>query len=780
MKKRIAVAIMILLLSMLPITVFAAQKGTIKGTSVNVRKDAGTSYDKLCSLDAGQDLSVGKSKKDANGNVWYKVTFTKDEKKVKGYVISNYIEIAETEQAGDNAQTTVGGEVATQTTQAEGDQVAPEQTSASQTTATTTQKGTINGTNVNIRKSAVSGSVIAKLSSKKSVTIKKEKKAKDGNVWYYISFKLDGKTKKGWVRSDFVKWKEAATQTPAPQTTEAEQTTAEQTTAEQTPSQPTSDTKATTKTKKGTMKADNVRMRKSPVSGKVICQLKKGTSVTIKSSKKGSDGKKWYKITAKYNGKKKTGYVRSDFVKVKKTTKKEETKAEETPENQEQQEQPVDDVVVLSDEEFAKDIEAQGFPSSYHAALKALHTAHPKWQFKAVKTGLSWADVIAAESKVGKNLVSKNAIVSWKSLETTAYNWKTNKWYTFDGGSWAAASTELIQYYIDPRNFLDEESVFQFESLEFHNYHTKEGVAKLLENSFMKDSFTEPDGSTASYADSFLSIGKEMGINPYHLAARCYQEQGKGKSDSISGVVKGYENIFNYYNIGAYASGGNSPTKQGLIYASKSVEGDTNYGRPWNTRYKSLWGGANYLAQKYIKLNQNTLYFQKFNVVNTKNGVYKHQYMTNVQAAASEATKMSKAYTDKEIGLVFNIPVYENMPDAIAAKPSANVNPNNYLASITVKDKEMVVEGDEAVIKDVEQALTPAFDGATDNYKVQIDSEVETITVEATAVATTSTVTGTGEIQMSSDETTKEVQITCFAENGVGKTYTVTLERKAE
>lgn len=140
----------------------------------------------------------------------------------------------------------------------------------------------------------------------------------------------------------------------------------------------------------------------------------------------------------------------------------------------------------------------------------------------------------------------------------------------------------------------------------------------MLAGSFMNGDYTEPDGSVRNYADAFIEIGRQVGVSPYHLAARCYQEQGKGKSDSIKGTVEGFENIFNYYNIGAYASGGNSPTRQGLIYASGQTSGANNYERPWNTRYKSLLGGAEYVAQKYVKVKQNTLYFQKFNVVNTK------------------------------------------------------------------------------------------------------------------------------------------------------------------
>ena len=48
-----------------------------------------------------------------------------------------------------------------------------------------------------------------------------------------------------------------------------------------------------------------------------------------------------------------------------------------------------------------------------------------------------------------------------------AYNWETNKWYGFDGASWVSASPEYIAYCIDPRNFLNENQIFQFETLEY-------------------------------------------------------------------------------------------------------------------------------------------------------------------------------------------------------------------------------------------------------------------------------------------------------------------------
>ena len=51
-----------------------------------------------------------------------------------------------------------------------------------------------------------------------------------------------------------------------------------------------------------------------------------------------------------------------------------------------------------------------------------------------------------------------------------------------------------------------------------------------------------------------------------------------------------------------------------------------------------------------MKKGQNTLYFQKFNVVNM-NSIYSHQYMTNVQADNVRGKTMSTAYADKSQGI---------------------------------------------------------------------------------------------------------------------------------
>ena len=174
-------------------------------------------------------------------------------------------------------------------------------------------------------------------------------------------------------------------------------------------------------------------------------------------------------------------------------------------------------------------------------------------------------------------------------------------------------------------------------------------------------------------AKAFMEAGKASGANPYFLAARCKQEVGAKGSIATSGTYEGYEGIYNYYNIGA--SDGSNAVVKGLLWAKGGQAGATTYNRPWTTPYKSIIGGASYIAQNYIAKGQNTLYFQKFNVhpIDAKQ-TYSHQYMTNVQAPWAEGRTTRAAYNALGIlsdTMVFYIPVYNNMPETISALPVA-------------------------------------------------------------------------------------------------------------
>ncbi len=316
-----------------------------------------------------------------------------------------------------------------------------------------------------------------------------------------------------------------------------------------------------------------------------------------------------------------------------------------------------DDSPVMTDQDFERYLTAQGFPEDYKKYLREIHAKHPLWVFEAQHTNLDWEASVAAESIVGKNLIPNDSPVSWKSMAEGAYNSKTNSWIVFDGKDWVAASKELIAYYMDPRNFLNDVNIFQFEVLSYNpSYQTAEGIEAILSGSFMDRSYVDTDGWAATYAEAFIYAAEQSGVSPFHLASRALQELGYDGSSSVSGNVAGYEGLFNFYNIGATSS--SNPILNGLQFAAQH-NGD--YFLPWDTQWKSIAGGAIYLGKRYINVGQDTLYLQKFNVQGTN--PYNHQYMTNVQAPSAEAGRLSEAYeTSLERAIVFKIPVYLNMP----------------------------------------------------------------------------------------------------------------------
>ncbi len=359
----------------------------------------------------------------------------------------------------------------------------------------------------------------------------------------------------------------------------------------------------------------------------------------------------WYYVSFTYNNNQNyTGYVRGKYVSV-----------------------SSDGSQTMTDEEFERYLIAEGFPEDYRKYLREIHAEHPLWVFEAQHTNLDWTASVEAESVVGKNLVPNDSPVSWKSMAEGAYNKATNSWIVFDGKDWVAASKELIAYYMDPRNFLNDVNIFQFEVLSYNpSYQTAEGIEAILDGSFMDGSYVDTDGWAATYAEAFIYAAEQSGVSPFHLASRALQELGYGGSNSVSGNVAGYEGIFNFYNIGATSS--SNPIINGLEFASQI---NSDYFLPWNTKWKSIAGGAMYLGKRYINVGQDTLYLQKFNVQGTN--LYNHQYMTNVQAPSAEAGRLSEAYeTSLERAIVFKIPVYLNMPAENAPLPTeTEVNTDN-------------------------------------------------------------------------------------------------------
>ena len=342
--------------------------------------------------------------------------------------------------------------------------------------------------------------------------------------------------------------------------------------------------------------------------------------------------------------------------------------------------------------------ETQAFPADYQSALNALHQAHPNWVFKPVYVGDTFDYAVGQQMAVASRaLVSTYYNECFRSMLDRDYNWQTNTWKQWEPG-WAGASEETVRYYMDPRNFLNENDIFMFEALTYESYQTESVVEAALANEFMSNA-TVP-GADYTYAWLFCWIGEKYDINPVALASRVRQEQGAGTSDLISGKYSGYEGLYNYFNIQATGSTKDEIIKNGLKEAQTGStmmlpDGTVSSGS-WDTPTKALIGGSLKFANLYILKNQNTLYAQKFDYDGQYNGKYWHQYMTNIMAPYSEGNQVRRSYTNSgQLGnsFVFLIPVYEERPVS-SPKPQERKNQNSCLKSLTVNDQEVITAFD--------------------------------------------------------------------------------------
>ena len=459
-----------------------------------------------------------------------------------------------------------------------------------------------------------------------------------------------------------------------------------------------------------------------------------GDSLTILSETTDSSGAKWYKISCGNL----TGYVSAAYVQLTSSGSQ-----------------------GSSDADFESYMTKQGFPESYKPYLRTLHEQHPKWIFTAQKLGVDWNTALKEECVVGRNLVHSSALASWKSMEKGAYDFNGGYWYGLDG-SWVAASKEIIMYYMDPRNFLNDTYIFMFENQSYDpSYQTESGVKTILADTFMSGSYTCPDTKKKyTYSQTFMDAAKKSGISPYHLASRCRNEQGVNGAPQSLGTVKGYENYFNFFDIQAYATSTMTAAEMGCKYAKTT---NPTYLLPWTNQYKSIVGGSIFLGTGYITKGQDTLYLQKFDMVDGGNGLYYHQYMTCVFGQANEAISLKNAYSQDILNsaMEFKIPVYNNMPDKLCPKPTSSGDNNNYLKSLSVSGT----------------SISPKFDKFTASYAAKVNAEVSSVTVNANPLGKSAKVSGKGKVSLKTGENT--VKVTCTAASGVKRTYTIKITRKA-
>ena len=224
---------------------------------------------------------------------------------------------------------------------------------------------------------------------------------------------------------------------------------------------------------------------------------------------------------------------------------------------------------------------------------------------------------------------------------------------------------------MDPRNFLDDVNVFQFQYLNdyLNGVATLEGIQNQVNGTFLNN-----------YANDINTACLNQNVNPYYVIARLFQEQGRNGTTIGTGMNGGDgKTYYNPFNIGANLG---NDYETALATAKK-------YG--WDSMQKAIQGGIDFLKANWLENKQNTLYLNKFDV-DASNGtnLYEHQYMQNLSAAYSEARTLRGCYVNTgklESEFVFYIPLYENMPTEVSPMPVNNVDETAMSAKIVNIDK---------------------------------------------------------------------------------------------
>lgn len=175
-------------------------------------------------------------------------------------------------------------------------------------------------------------------------------------------------------------------------------------------------------------------------------------------------------------------------------------------------------------------LRAQGFSESYIEDLAALQKAHPNWKFVAFKTGLDFDDAVKGE------------LAGTPTTETN------------------------LRAYLDPRNWLNEKYIFQFESIKKSDaVQSVSSVNAILKNTWMANSkinYFDTQGISKTvtevntYADAMIKASNDTNMSANYIAAKIRQENGGAtySATAVCGTRPPFQGIFNYFNIGAYTT----------------------------------------------------------------------------------------------------------------------------------------------------------------------------------------------------------------------------------
>jgi len=335
------------------------------------------------------------------------------------------------------------------------------------------------------------------------------------------------------------------------------------------------------------------------------------------------------------------------------------------------------------------DLKAKGFPSSYWSGLCSLKVKYSNWDFRPVYTGLDYADAVANESRCGINTITNKANADY--IDTSCPS-------ALDPGS-AHASSKAIAYYLNPLNFLNEDTIFMFED-------------QYINKNISTDSYSAGAGKTFNkkttdaipyMSELVANASNESGLSQMAISARFKKELGTGFASNglMYCIIAGnytskygwyyspnanptwakdatnrvnLDLYYNWFNIGA--NDGSDVTKRSFAFAVRSGWGGTNDQK--TNRQLAMTGGSKWIVNNYLSIGQNTVYFNKFNThPNLTSSLYTHQYMSDIKAPEAEARIVYNAYKSTNMlnsNFVFYIPIYSNLGATINNEPDGATN----------------------------------------------------------------------------------------------------------
>lgn len=447
---------------------------------------------------------------------------------------------------------------------------------------------------------------------------------------------------------------------------------------------------------------------------------------------------------------------------------------------------------------FSEELKAKGFPDSYISSLVTLHNKYPNWNFEVFNTGLTWSAAVAGErSSHSKQLIQKQSSLSSAYYCNCSSCYKNGAYVPQEGSTWISASEAAVKYYMDPRNWLTEKYIFQFESTSYDSSQTQAGVETIIASTWMKNAnisyvntegktvtYKNSSGNTVKYSAAIMDAAKNSGMSAYYLASKIVQEVGgtKATAGGAVGTRLPFIGIYNYYNIGAnsgaseglsWAAGFLKSTKAATLYSSydstKKVGSGTKTAVKAN-QYMTYIGeyGNYYKVRLYDELSSNsfstngavgyilksTLRTTYFNYGRPWTDPYKAIYYGATYIANSFSKYQNTGYLQK-----FNV-----------NKNSGNLYNHEYMANVQAAAAESVTTynayNSAGILSTAKTFYIPVYSGMPSS-KCTVSSSSSSSSTTTTTAAATAKVTG---LTLSS-RTTTSLNFTWTKVSGATKYY---------